>query len=1676
MAAGNLKQDKNKEKKKFKILRITAKILLGLLVFIILLLLFVRSPWGQDIIVQKLVHSVSKKTGTEIKLEKAFISFDGNVNVEGLYLEDLSKDTLVYSKNLKAHIALWRLISGNGVSINSVQWKGLTAKIVRKDSIRGFNYQFLIDAYATQDSSVVAKDSVPMKIDLGQLHFRDFDINYDDIFLGTQVQATFKDLNLNVDGFDLEKMKFSVENADLSDANIVFTQKKPLPESPDSTNILPIVKIGELTLNNVKAFYDSDPDKIKAKMDIGNFELEMPVANLAQNKILVDRLLLENSDFLIKMETQQKVKSENLNPAADSPDFEWPNWKIQAKEISFSDDAISYFVNGERPKEGVFNPNAIALKNIDLQLDRFSLENQTAKADLKNLSFNGESNIHLKKLAFETTLENDHFSMENLSFRFNDNSLKGNLSAEYISINDFLKNPGNAKVNLKIPQLEIALSDAFMFQPTLKNNPYLLAFSKKKLVGNLNANGTLSSLKIPGFHLNWGQNTTLTAIGTIKNTTDPDNLKFNFPKFDLVSTRNDVIKFIPEDSLGISIPEKIQLNSSFHGSPKNITATAILLTPDGKIDLNGSFENQNEIAFDLDLKAKELDLGKLLKNDQLNEITFTIKAKGKGANLNTLDADFDAEITQFSYNKYDFRNLGINGKIVNGSGDISMDYKDDNLDMAMETNVKLDSISPVFDLNLNLKGINLLALGLSPRDIRAKTKLDAHYQGTANGYDINASTENGVVVYDNASYLMGDINMNAYIRTDSTSVDITNKIVDLKLRSNAGPNDLLKAMQQHLKSYISEKIETPDTIRNPVQLQLNATVSSAPILDNVLFPGLKRLDTVKIAVDFNQFDRKLDATVNLPFINYNDNEIDSLQIVINSDKKEFEGKLSFQAVKAGPLALNKTSLKGTVADDRLYLDFKSNAENDSLLVNVHSYLNAENDSLFFHIYPKDLLLNGKKWDIASNNKLVLTKDFFDAKDFRLHRNNQSISIRALTEKQKKQLAFAFENFQLNALLSFLNPENPVVKGELAGDFILEDPFGKTGMMADLTIRDFYAADVPLGNLALKAESAGGKNYDFNLGMSGGDILLDLTGNYVADSTAAKLNMQLDLKKLKLDAIKNFTDGAITNTEGFISGNLKIQGTTAKPKYEGAFQFHDAKFNVSTLNAIFKITDQSIAVDTDGLYFDNFKITDENSSGFVVDGNISTESFINPGFDLSFEADNFKALNSTADDNELYYGTVVFDMKGKLTGDLNLPIVDVQLNVDPETKLTYVVPLSKIAVVSRDGIVVFVNKENPDDILTRNTEEKTTTLTGIIVNSVINISKGSVFSVILDEKTGDNVQVTGEGSLNFDVSENGRTHLSGRYNINDGHYVINLYDLVKRRFDIADDSSISWFGDPLEANLDITAVHKVETSAASLMAAKTSGTVATKFQQELTFLVYLYVDGYLMQPKLSFGIGMPEDERGSLGGEVYGTIQQLNQQNSELNKQVFSLLVLKRFYPQGNNYGAQGGALTLARDNLNQLLSDQMNMFSDRFLGDSGVNLNFGLDSYTDYQGETPQEKTALQISAEKHFLDDRLVVEVGSSVDIQGTDSENDKNQPLIENISIQYLLTEDGRFRLKGFRKNTFENVIDGQVIINGIALIFQKQFNEFKDLWKSDLKKLKAEEKKKDKNKAEKTDKKEN
>ena len=1650
------KQDIQQQKlpqKKHRSLRRLGRVLLGVFIVFIILVLFIRSSWGQSIIKDRLVSYISDKTNTKVEIERLFITFGGNVQVDGLFLEDKVGDTLVYSKTLEANLAIWDMAMGKTQTIDAIDVNGLTANVKQKDTIFGFNYQFLIDALAPPTATPTPVDtttSVEPTI-IKEFHFKNINIAFRDIVSGINSHFIFDKLEGDNISMEMETMRFSVEALEMADANIKLIQT-PVPNNPETEETpLPTLIAAALTLKNVKLDYQSKADELTMDAYFSELYTEIPKFSIQEKNLNINQLDLKDSKINIHTKTKANTTANNTDKTSDAvPKIEWPAYQMDFKNLNLENNAFRFYLDNQTVKKDLFNPNAIVLNNLNLQIESVFLKDKTARAKIEEFQFNEASGYQLREFNFNADITDTNLKINQIKIGLNRNNIKGQINLNYPKLSSLIQAPEKTKIHLNLQDFKMFLEDLYPFQPQLKNNTSFVALSKKPLHGNITASGYLSKIEAPKINLFWGNTTHISAKGNIQNMTQPENIQFDIPNFSAETKRKDLIIFLEGQQDAIELPENINLSGQIAGNLSSMKTDLKLNTSQGTAKINGAFASGNIMVFDASVAITNYQVNALLKNPKLGNLTASINANGKGQNINTLDAKVEAKIDSFQLNNYNIKNLNLNGKIQNGRGRMASKYKDNNLNLNLDAFVVLDSITPEVTVEMDVIGADLQGLGFSNRNIKTGLKLYADFYGNLKDYNIAAIIKDGVFVYDNKTYLLGNLDAQAHVRTDTTSVAINNKILDLRLESNTDPITFSGALQRHVFSYFYRNSKVPDSIVKPVNLTLEGHISQSTLINEVFLVNLKDIDTVDIAVVFNERKRLLNADITAPHINYNDLEVDSLAFTMTTDNDKFLFNFGFNQIKAGPLLLPKSEIKGEQINNEMSLDFLAYHKEEDLM-NIQAKITGHSDRLRFHVLPQNLTLNKQVWNIPDNNEVIITENNLVFNDFNINKNTQSIGITDKNPSIKKDhIAIDFNNFKISEFFDYFNPDKKLAVGHLNGNLILQEPLTNTGVIADLSISDLALMDVNMGTLTLDGSTVGVDTYDIKFATKGGAVDMDVMGKYLAKNETANLNLDVVINEFKMKALNGFTRGAVVDTDGSFTGQFKIKGTTAKPIYNGVLNFNNADFKIAKFNSAFTLKNETLAIDNDGISMRDFTILDENKNSFLMSGDMGTKTFLNPTFNLNMKAKNFQLLNAKKEDNDFIYGKATFNVDAKITGDLQIPIIRMDLDVKPKTDITYVMPSATVNIEERDGVVIFVNRENPDAILTRN-ESQTATVKGFDIKAKLNVQDDATATIVIDENTGDNFKVSGSGELNFRMKPNGNMNLVGAYDVFDGHYEMNLYNLVNRRFDIAKGSRVTWSGNPFDAKLDVKAIYKLETSASALMSSASSNINVSeqgKYRQILPFFVYLNIDGELMAPKISFNLDMPEDEQGSIGGQVFGRVQQINQQEDELNRQVFSLLVLNRFYPDAGSDGSNGGVATIARDNLNDALSDQLNVVSDKIFGKTGFEVDFGVDSFTDYQGDSPQERTQLDIAAQKKLLNDRLIVRVGSEVDIQGGSTSNETS-PLIGNVSLEYLITENGRYRLKGFRKNEFENVIDGQTIVTGIGLIFNQEFNKFSELW---------------------------
>jgi hypothetical protein len=191
--------------------------------------------------------------------------------------------------------------------------------------------------------------------------------------------------------------------------------------------------------------------------------------------------------------------------------------------------------------------------------------------------------------------------------------------------------------------------------------------------------------------------------------------------------------------------------------------------------------------------------------------------------------------------------------------------------------------------------------------------------------------------------------------------------------------------------------------------------------------------------------------------------------------------------------------------------------------------------------------------------------------------------------------------------------------------------------------------------------------------------------------------------------------------------------------------------------------------------------------------------------------------------------------------------------------------------------------------------------------------------------------------------------------------------------------------------------------------------------------------------------LPKDEKANFP-VLANKLDRLTQPEfeSELNKQVFGLLVLGGFIPEagGSEIDQSLIASTALSNSVNAILASQLNRFAGQLV--KGVDISVGLQSYSDFTSGSSQTRTAMDFRVSKRMMNDRLSVEVGGNMDINSDQSgANVGGDSFRGDIMVIYDLTEAGTKQLKLFNNETYD-IIYHEIRNTGISLIFIKDFDK--------------------------------
>jgi hypothetical protein len=89
-------------------------------------------------------------------------------------------------------------------------------------------------------------------------------------------------------------------------------------------------------------------------------------------------------------------------------------------------------------------------------------------------------------------------------------------------------------------------------------------------------------------------------------------------------------------------------------------------------------------------------------------------------------------------------------------------------------------------------------------------------------------------------------------------------------------------------------------------------------------------------------------------------------------------------------------------------------------------------------------------------------------------------------------------------------------------------------------------------------------------------------------------------------------------------------------------------------------------------------------------------------------------------------------------------------------------------------------------------------------------------LVFGDQTDDLIRARGRGNMVLNYTPQGNFYLNGKYELTEGEYRLSAMNVVAKKFNLKQGSTIEWDGDPMSGKLDILGVYKLRTTISELV--------------------------------------------------------------------------------------------------------------------------------------------------------------------------------------------------------------------------------------------------------------------
>ncbi len=1621
----NKKVKKTRKKRSIskRVFRFVAWIVASFLALFVIFAFAIQSTSVQNYVIGKTTTFLSKELKTTVRIDNFKLDFFNELSIGGLYIANQNEpnDTLLSSKRLRVDISYRYLLFGI-IQLDAIKLENTTVRLKRDIGQYDFNHQYILDYFdPPKKGPSTPKKTIDIRI--GQIHLRDVDFSSDDHIEGKHIETRLKAADIHTNIMNLPNRLLDITRINIFDPYFKLEdfQKNPLPprlvekpvEEKNITKVMP-------------------PVYVKTKDEEKPFQF------------IVGAISIEGGTFIVD------------------------NWR-KAPQKLLPDDLLDY--------------QHLTVFDVNIHLHNFFFSKNEVTTVVDGISLRDKSGFVLNKLTVgDAKITSTETQLYGLQIETPKTLLGDTLRFIYPegfgAFSDF---ENKVTLDARIHGGQILIDDIMTFAVKLENNPFFVRNRNELASINLRAFGKINSLKLNEFDIMLGKG--FHAIGklgtrdlTNKNETFID-LKLNSLKTDMISLK----QLIPGFQVGTEFDRfgKLNFNGEFIGFFNKFSAKGNLDTEIGSAVMNMQLEPANEnaniAAYFGDVALDNFNLGALTQNKDLGKISMKASIlRGRGLSANNINLNLVALVDNFQFKNYDYKNLSLTGDLNKNLFSGKFESKDPNADLLFNGTVDFASSTPVFNFKSTINSFDLKALNLSKEDLTLSGNINLDLSGN------RLSNITGIVDAKNIVIVK---NKTQQHRIDSLSIVSTNDADGTKhFKINS---EILNA---HIDGLFNiEKI--PDAFINHLyhnHPRLAADIGIKPknlTLDMMGIKDLSNLQSFNYSVNIlntksltKLFDNKLDTLRNIN-IEGKLNEINnSMEWSISTDETHYYDNIkivefgsigrsqgtdidwdlkSYNVVIDGKQDFKDLTFQNHVTGDTVELGFTSYNFSQALRMDTVE-LNMKllrQDSFYKLSFVTNQLsrikIFGDYWNIDNDNYILLGNKSLNIRGFDLRNNDRQITLESC---KTRGLSATLNNFEIGFINSFINDRRFTLSGKYLVNVEFDDVFTLTDFRVHASMDTFIVKGKNRGGLRIAAMGKDFKSPIYaNVILVNGNERLNIDGYYypkdTKDFAANSIDVNLNLQSFPFNTLQLLIENGASNFVGQVNGDLKVKGQVKKLDFSGALRLKDVAVTVDYIQSRLHVRDETVRISNTMFDATGSSIYDDMGHRALVYGGLTHNRFLDFGLNVSVRADTFLMLNTKREDNSLYYGTGIGSGFISFTGDFNRTDIKIIAKTGKGTRITF--PFASDQTASETGFVVFKKTKNTEGT---DTIRKVRELKGINLDMELTLTDQAETTLIFDESSGDNIKARGFGDINLSFNRTGEMKMNGEYRIAQGDYLFTLLKVVNKNFTLKPGGTIRWNGDPFNAIINIDAEYKGLSTTPYNFIAEYVTNDNTESRKPTNVELSLKLSGVLSNPDINFDLAFPRLSS-ELKSYAENKLRLLRQDQNELNRQVFGLVVFGTFLPADaafvSNSQIRSGSINTFTETVSNYLSNMFNKLLDEYVTGLDVEIGYNIYEY-DKVGTTDLNRlTGQQFRLRGSYnIDDRWTVSAGLGVE-SGNVLQNNSNVFLGGDILVDYSLSADRRLKLRF--SYVRDQVLQGKRDKPAVGIRFRKEFDTFEELVKN-------------------------